>query len=149
MSGIRSDRFLQDPTKSGSRIRWIPTSLGFREWFRHPNSDNIRWDPVGSYEFRSDPIGSYRFPMGSFRIRSDLIIGLIDLGTYIYVIINKVSSGQIEITFSYNYLGESLTGNEVYTSYAADITLDWLKWKACTTLQEMLAWDIASRINWI
>lgn len=68
--------------------------------------------------------------------------------TYIYVIINKVSSSQIAITFSYNYLEESLTGNTVYTSYAGDITLDWLKWKACTTLQGMLPWDVAPRIHW-
>ena len=68
--------------------------------------------------------------------------------TYIYVVINRETSNNITVTFSYNYLEESLTGNTVYTSYAAEITLDWLKWKACTSLQGMLPWNVAPRINW-
>ncbi|CAF3842218.1 unnamed protein product [Rotaria magnacalcarata] len=68
--------------------------------------------------------------------------------TYIYVVINRESSNNITVAFSYNYLTESLTGSTSYTSYAGEITLDWLKWKACTSLQGMLPWSIAPKINW-
>ncbi|CAF3533840.1 unnamed protein product, partial [Rotaria socialis] len=49
--------------------------------------------------------------------------------TYIYVVISN-ESNQIVVTFTYHHLVESLTGNSVYTSYAKDITIDWLNWKA-------------------
>lgn len=67
--------------------------------------------------------------------------------TYIYVVVGN-QNGSILVAFSYHHLTESLTDNSTYTSYAAEITLDWLKWKACESLHGMLSADIAPQIRW-
>ncbi|CAF1453312.1 unnamed protein product [Rotaria magnacalcarata] len=67
--------------------------------------------------------------------------------TYIYVIVSN-QNGSITVAFSYHHLTESLSNNSTYTSYAADITIDWLKWKACENLQAILSTDLAPQIRW-
>ena len=67
--------------------------------------------------------------------------------TYIYVVVGN-TNGSVVVAFSYHHLTESLTDNSIYTSYAAEITLDWLKWKACESLQGMLSANTAPRIEW-
>lgn len=67
--------------------------------------------------------------------------------TYIYVIVAN-QNGKILVAFSYHHLTESLTNGYVYTQYAEQITIDWLKWKACETLQGILSANLAPRIQW-
>jgi hypothetical protein len=68
--------------------------------------------------------------------------------TYIYVVINN-EQGKIQITGTYHHLEEDLVDSKHwYTSYAKEITIDWLKWKAVQGLQSMLPNNIAPSINW-
>jgi hypothetical protein len=87
-------------------------------------------------------------PSGSEYIDSEFRIGGKDgTATYIYVVIGH-KSGNIIVAFSYHHLVESLTGNSIYTSYAIEITDDWLKWKACENFQSMLPANSAPQIEW-
>ncbi|CAF1514686.1 unnamed protein product, partial [Rotaria sp. Silwood1] len=68
--------------------------------------------------------------------------------TYIFVVIHSESSS-ISVTFSYHHLTENMIGsNSVYTPYAKDITIEWLKWKALENIQSMVPSNIAPTIEW-
>lgn len=69
------------------------------------------------------------------------------VATYIYVVMGN-QSGEILVAFSYHHLTESLKDDSTYTSSAEEITIDWLKWKACQNLQGMLSQDLAPEIDW-
>lgn len=70
------------------------------------------------------------------------------IAMYICCLIYSKVSGEIVITYSFHHLEESLRSNDVYTGSVGDIRLDWLKWKACQDIQNMLPANEAPHIRW-
>ncbi|CAF3637377.1 unnamed protein product [Rotaria socialis] len=68
--------------------------------------------------------------------------------TYLLVSTNTASDGKVTVCYSYHFLKEMILEEEhrVYTQYAADIFLDWLRAKSCESLQAMLPKNVAPEL---
>ncbi|CAF4748822.1 unnamed protein product [Rotaria socialis] len=68
--------------------------------------------------------------------------------TYLLAATNTAANGKVTVCYSYHFLKEMILEEEhrVYTQYAADIFLDWLRAKSCESLQAMLPKNVAPQL---
>ncbi|CAF1615066.1 unnamed protein product [Didymodactylos carnosus] len=92
---------------------------------------NIEFDGTGATEFKQ-----MEFRVGTKH----------GTATYLLVATNVDQNMKVTVCYSYHYIDEHLLSNKIFTLQATDMTLDWLRAKACESLKAMLPEHAAPKL---
>jgi hypothetical protein len=69
--------------------------------------------------------------------------------TYVLFVLDLQHGFLPTVSYSYQHVDESIFGTNLgWTFHAGEITMDWLKYKACKSLKERLPYYSAPEIKW-